>query len=90
MEPEAPKVWCSNAAASVFANDYDIVHDIFETLRRTEYLRYHRHLCDDLGVKYEGSTSLNEILAVFMKLATTNRSQLNYLANIPKPRSPEL
>lgn len=67
---------------NLFAKDYDIVHDLFETFRNTDYLKYHRYLRDERGVKYAGPTSLQEIVGVFFGLARAQNKQRAFMREL--------
>lgn len=67
---------------SVFAKDSDLYHGIFEALRNTEYLKYHRHLRDVDHVKYAGPTSLQEVVDVYIGVARAHNRQRAYLLEL--------
>lgn len=67
---------------SLFAKDCDIYHSVFEALRDTEYLKYHRHLRDVDHVKYAGPTSLQEVVDVYIGVARAHNKQRAYLLEL--------
>lgn len=69
----------------LFSKDYDVVHNLFEMFRATDYLKYHRHLRNE-GIKYAGPTSLQEIMNVLVGVAHAHHRQNAYIKELSDVR----
>lgn len=71
-----------------FSSAHNVVHSVFDMFRQTDYIDYQRHLRDNLGIKYAGPTSLEELVGVYYTLARTNKMQKAYLEELGQGRGP--
>lgn len=67
---------------TLFSAGYDMFHTVAEAVRHTDYLKLHRYMRDERGIKYAGPTALQELVNVYIGVAKTNRQQINYLQKI--------
>ncbi len=72
----------------VFSAAHNVVHNVLDMFRQTDYLPYQRYLRDELGVKYAGPTSLQEIVGFHFTLARTHKMQKAYLEELGHGRAP--
>lgn len=66
----------------VFVSSYDLLHNVWEIGRNTDYMKCIRHFRDKKDLKYSGPNSLNEMLRVYFGLARAEKQQATYLTQL--------
>lgn len=67
---------------NVFTKTRELILDVAEVLRNSDYLHYHRYLRDVQQVKYAGPVCLQQLFDAEIVLIQTHRAQHGYLDGI--------